>query len=590
MSDGTRGTRPDGGFQPWWRFPREGIASWPPAPFGWIRTERLIAAGRVVLAAFSLLALALDPSEPAISARSVESLVAGYLVYALVVFAGAWLAGALLVRLRVSVHVLDLAVACLVMWLTEGSDSPFFAYFIFALAAAALRWPWAGTLWTAAVALAAFLGLGLFAARVLADPDFELNRFILRSGYLAVVAVLLGYLGAHEHRLRAEVGALAAWPRSTPAQPEQHLREVLERAAGILGAPRLLLAWEESAEPWLQLALWSPRGLEAGREPPGTFEPLVAEPLAESSFVCNDATAAAPMVLHTSKLRWFSRYRGQPLHPDLGARFAIRSVIALVLGGTGVGGRLFALDKQRPSAEDLVLGEAMAHQVEAEMEQIVLIRRSQESGAEEERLRLARDLHDGVIQSLAGAALRLETARRLLSRNPVKAAELLVEIQDLLASEQQDLRSFIRDPGIRGLDPRTSGRGLEDRLEELRRRVESYWGLTVDLTVDLPEARISPSLAHEIDRVVSEALVNAAKHGQASGVEVTVGLDGSAVRVTVIDDGRGFSFRGDYDFAALTALKIGPVTLKQRVAAAGGSLHITSGEAGARLDVHLPLP
>lgn len=425
------------------------------------------------------------------------------------------------------------------MWLTEGSDSSFFAF----------------------------------------------------STGLVVVAVLLGYLGGRAHRPRAEAGALAAWPRNAPGQPEQHLRQVLERAAGILGAPRLLVAWEESAEPWLHLALWSPRGLEAGREPPGTFEPLVAEPLAESSFACGDAAAATPRVLlHTSRRRRLSRYRGQPLHPDLRARFAIRSVIALVLGGSGIGGRLFALDKERPSAGDLALGEAVARRVAAELEQIVEIRRSQELGAEEERLRLARDLHDGVIQSLAGAALRLETVRRLLSKSPVEAAELLMEIQDLLASEQRDLRSFVRDPGTRGLDPRSSGRGLDDRLEELRRRVESCWGLTVDLAVDLPDARISPSLAHEIDRIVSEAMVNAAKHGQASRVEVTVGLDGSAVRVTVTDDGHGFPFRGDYDFAALKALKIGPVTLKQRVAAAGGSLHITSGEAGARLDVHLPLP
>ncbi len=446
----------------------------------------------------------------------------------------------MLVRQRVDVHVLDLTVACLVMWLTEGSDSPFFAFFTFALVGA--------------------------------------------------VAVLLGYLVTREQRLRAEVGAISAWPRSAPGPPEQRLRKALERAAGILGAPRLLLAWEEAAEPWLHLALWSPRGLEAGREAPGTFEPLVAEPLAESSFVCADATAATPRVLHTSRLRRLSRYRGQPLHPELRARFAIRSVIALVLGGTGVGGRLFALDKERPSAGDLVLGEAVARHLAAELEQIVEIRRSQEVGAEEERLRLARDLHDGVIQSLAGAALRLETVRRLLSRNPVEAAELLVEIQDLLASEQRDLRSFIRDPGTRGLDPRASGRGLGERLEELRRRVESCWGLTVDLTVDLPDERISLALAHEIDRVVSEAMVNAAKHGHATRVAVTVGLDGSAVRVTVADDGRGFPFRGEYDFAALKALKIGPVTLKQRVAAAGGSLYITSGEAGARLDVHLPLP
>lgn len=386
-----------------------------------IRTERLIAGGRVALAAFSVLALALDPSEPAARAGSAGAVVAAYLAYALLVLSASWLAGVALVRVRVAIHAVDLAVACLLMALTEGSDSPFFVYFVVALVAAALRWPWPGILWTAAVALASLLGFGLYAAALPAAPSFELDRLILRSGYLAVLAVLLGSLGPHE------------------------------------------------------------------------------------------------------------------------------------------------------------------------LEQLALARQAHEAAVAEERVRLARDLHDGVIQSLGGAALRLEAARRLLARDPAAADELLVETQDLLASEQQDLRSFIRAPALRGPEARSSVQELEARLEELRRRIEQYWGLAVNLAVDLEEAAISPSLAHEIDRIVHEALVNAARHGRASAAEVAVGLDGTGIAIAVADDGHGFGFRGDYDFAALKARKIGPVTLKQRIAAAGGSLRINSSEAGARLDIHLPL-
>lgn len=565
-------------------------ASRPASPVRRISTERLIAGGRVVLAAFSLLALTLDPSEPKVYAGSAEALVAGYLGLALLVAAGAWLAGALLVRLAVALHALDLAVACLVMWFTDGSDSPFFAYFTFALVGAALRWPWPGTLWTAAAALAAFFGLRLYTTAVAADPEFDLNRFILRSGYLVVVAVLLGYLGAHEHRLRIDLGALAAWPRGARGQAEDHLREVLARAAAILGAPRLLLAWEEADEPWLLLAPWSRSGTELRREPPGTFEPLVAERFEGSNFLCRDAAAREPTVLHASAGS-FSERRGEaPLHPGLRSDFAIRSVIALALRGDGVTGRLFALDKPRPSADDLLLGEVLAHQVETELEQLVHLKRSQEAAAMQERVRLARDLHDGVIQTLGGTALRIETARRLMARDSGAADRVLLEIQDLLASEQQDLRSFIRDPGLRVPDPRAGDQGLETRLEELRQRIERCWGLAVGLTADLSGASIPPALVHEIDRIVHEALVNAAKHGRASAVQVAVDLDGAGVRIAVTDDGHGFPFRGDYDFAALRKLKIGPVALKQRIAAAGGSLHITSSEAGACLDVRLPLP
>lgn len=557
-------------------------------PFHLVRAERLIAGGRLGLAAISLCALALDPSAPAPSAGGAAVLIAGYLVYALVVLGIGWRWGDLLVRLRAGLHALDLAVACAMMWLTEGSSSPLFLLLVFALLAAALRWPWTGMLWTALIALAAFLGLGVYTAKVLGDAEFEIDRFILRSGYLIVAAVLLGYLGAHGYRLRTEAAGLAAWPRGVPQQPERHLRELLERAAGLLAAPRLLLVWEEPDEPWLRLASWSLQGFETWREPPGTFEPLVAEPLARVSFVCQDAAAPAPAARFASA-GGLARWRGAPLHAGLQARFEVRSVLALALGGTAVSGRLFALDKPRLSADDLVLGEGVARRVEAELEQLYFVERLQEAAATEERVRLARDLHDGVIQSLGGAALRLETARRLLAVDPEAAAETLVQLQDLLVAEQQELRGFIRDPGLRRGDPQGRGGELRDRLEASRRRVERYWGLAVELTADLAAATISPALAHEVDRIVHEALVNAAKHGQAGRAKAAVGVEENDLRITIEDDGHGFPFRGDYDFARLRALKLGPVTLKQRIAAAGGSLHISSTEAGARLAIHLPL-
>jgi hypothetical protein len=98
-------------------------------------------------------------------------------------------------QLRLPSHVVNLTVAILVSFFTEGPTSPFFLYFVFALLSTAVRWGWTGTLWTAAVSLTSFLGFGYFFAEVLQYPGFELNRFILRAVYLAVVASLIGHLG-----------------------------------------------------------------------------------------------------------------------------------------------------------------------------------------------------------------------------------------------------------------------------------------------------------------------------------------------------------------------------------------------------------
>jgi hypothetical protein len=239
-----------------------------------IRAERLIATSRVVLALFSLLAVWLDPHTSGTQARATYFLLLAYVSYALIVASVAWLAHGRIVRLGLVTHVLDLLFFSLLIYLTEGPASPFFIYFTFAIVAATLRWQWRGALWTAAVALLSFNGIGIFAAEVMNNPAFEENRFVIRSLYLAVMAGLLGYLGAYEERRRHEMSELAAWPPHRVRGSELPQPEVLESTARVLGARRLLLAWEEPDEPWLRLATWSNGEFRSWREAPEMFQPL----------------------------------------------------------------------------------------------------------------------------------------------------------------------------------------------------------------------------------------------------------------------------------------------------------------------------
>ena len=204
-----------------------------------------------------------------------------------------------------------------------------------------------------------------------------------------------------------------------------------------------------------------------------------------------------------------------------------------------------------------------------------------------ERVRLARDLHDGVLQTLTGAALRLEVARQLLGAEPEAASRLLEEVQELLIFEQRELRDFIGDLETeRASGPEAAG--LDERLARLAERIARLWDLEVALSCRLGERAIPARLAHDLYRLVQEALVNAARHGRASRATVDLQGDGPAIRVSVADNGRGFPFQGEYDFATLTAAKLGPVSLKRRVAALGGRLDIASSAAGARIEVSLP--
>jgi signal transduction histidine kinase len=550
--------------------------------------ERLIATGRVGLVALALLLIWLEPSGPGLSPRAVLALVGGYLACALLVFLRVWRSPAPLHRLPLLSHSFDLAAFCLVVFLSRGAIGPVLAYAAFPLVSATLRWLWRGTLWTAVAILPAYIGLALVSVEVVGGPTVEPARIIIHSLYLAGMATMLGCLGAYEERVRQEISLLAAGPGTLPREAPALVRDLLQYAGGLLGAPRVLMAWEEPEEPWFHLASWSQGELRWNRQPLGTYEPLVAEPLNGTDFLCPDARAAVPVCLHMSS-SGLVRKEVPPLHPELQARFAIGPVLSLRLQGQVVKGRLFCLDKSGRTADDLALGEIVARQVAARMDHFYLMQRLQQAAATEERIRLAHQLHDSVLQSLTGAALQLQTIGPLLEADRQAAHERLALIQRLLAEEQRDLRFFIQElkPAPLGLPGPDSG--LAARLHELGERIERHWGLRVDLRVERSEVRLSEGLLREIYLIVHEALVNAARHAQALTARVRVGVHQDQVRITVADDGRGFRFRGRYDHAALNDLKLGPVTLKERIGALRGGLIIESDESGARLEITLPL-
>jgi signal transduction histidine kinase len=270
-------------------------------------------------------------------------------------------------------------------------------------------------------------------------------------------------------------------------------------------------------------------------------------------------------------------------------RFDIGAVLSLSLQGKELEGRLLALDKPDLTSDDLLLGGIVARQVLTRLEHFFLLRQLQQAAASEERIRLARDLHDGLLQSLTGMALQLETVQRLLERDPDTARRRLLEIQRLIESEQRDLRSHIRELKPSPPNPAEMDSELALRLEGLAERVERHWGLRVEVNVGRLEPRIPRGLSQEIYFIVHESLINAARHADASAVRAELAVEDNGVRIMVVDDGRGFAFRGRYDHADLTRMDLGPVTLKERVASLGGSLAIDSSDTGTRLEIALPL-
>jgi signal transduction histidine kinase len=192
--------------------------------------------------------------------------------------------------------------------------------------------------------------------------------------------------------------------------------------------------------------------------------------------------------------------------------------------------------------------------------------------AEEERVRVAAELHDGPIQGLAALTYRLERARRRIQRNQADEAETILEsLQRHLADEIGGLRRLMSDLRPPVLDERGIGPALQD-LVELQCARNGLDG-AVDVNVDGP---VDPSLEVVLYRVAQEALLNAAKHAQATRVWIRCRSGDRGVELEVGDDGRGFDPGRAEDF--VRSGHFGLAGMRERVELAGGRWTMASGE------------
>jgi signal transduction histidine kinase len=508
-----------------------------------IHAERTIAAARVALAMASLLAVGMDPPEPARFAPLTYTLYWLYLGYAVALAGFTWTRPRLAAPVALTTHTIDIVAFSAFQYLTLGPSSPFFVYFIFSLFSGAIRWGWRGTFLTGAVVVAAFLTMAVSMGRTLGGTEFELNRFIIRVMYLCVAASLLVYLGRHEERLRVEIERLARWPAVVGADPGEAGGALIEHAAGILRASRVAVLWEARDEPWVNVVTWSAEaGAQASRHAPqDRGDPLAA--------------------LSDSHARTAPFQAGQ------------------------ISGRVTFIPLGTPTEETTPLAEVVAREIGASLDQIHLAQRLREVAASEERIRVARDLHDGVLQSLTGIRLELRALAGSLQDDEDRARERLVALERALSIEQRELRTFIAD-----LRPRAAAHhdgSLADRLHALGERIVLEWKTPVTMSVTPEHLQLPSPVGQAVPLMVHEAVVNALKHAHPSHVTVDVATMDGSLRIVVRDDGSGFPFKGHYDHAALAGIAGRPRSLFDRVTALGGQMTIDSAATGSTVEMAL---
>lgn len=391
-------------------------------------------------------------------------------------------------------------------------------------------------------------------------------------------------LGWRERRLHRELDAklrrLSEWPRVVPPDDVAVIREALEHLRYVFRVPRAAVLWELIDEPYHYLGTSSVEGFALTREAPDAF---VGQGGAESGAVFVGETrrlrATTTRIEETDALVIDRR-----LHERLGGT----SLLSAPFTSDSVTGRLFLLDLKRVARFDFGLLTLAASMLVARFENVGAMSVARAEAVATERIRVGRDLHDGLLQQFTGVVLQIETIHDLLERDPAAARRMLTQVEASLMHDQRELRAYVDQLRPRARRSSTEF-DLEGRVAELRERFRREWKIDLEVEIGAMHPLVTQSLGQETFRLVHEAVMNSAKHGQASKVVVSLGTLEDRLWIRVRDDGIGFPFHGRQDLATLMAKQQGPSVLAERIAALNGDLVVDSTEEGATLEMSLPL-
>ncbi|GAB4276806.1 MAG: hypothetical protein Kow0056_07630 [Coriobacteriia bacterium] len=201
-----------------------------------------------------------------------------------------------------------------------------------------------------------------------------------------------------------------------------------------------------------------------------------------------------------------------------------------------------------------------------------------------ERDRIAREMHDGLAQTLFSASLGLEVAMKRLQRDPDEAADRILEVQKMVTDGLAELRSYIYD--LRS--PRLQRYGLAEAIERYLEDVTAGKEREGRLSVIGKQRRLTEAAEGCLYQVAREAITNAVRHSGCSSILVTIEYGPDEVTLTVRDDGDGFDVKHAFRAASKRG-SLGLRNIRDRVTALGGRADVASSPgSGTYVRVRLP--
>jgi signal transduction histidine kinase len=574
------------------------------------RIERWLATARLGLAISALFAIWMDPTEIGHSPWAYW-LLSFYIMHGVAVMLAVRFRQQSTPAFRIVVHSLDVLWPALISAFATDQGNRFFLFFVFVLAAAAYRWGLWETLETASVAIAllwvesfivrqgfissadAFLQRHNLPGLSLDLTGLEPRHLFMRSVYLLIMGLLLGYMAEQQKKLRAEKVAITrvVGGARVEAGLTGTIQKVLDEILSMYAAQRAVIASQETNSYRVFLG---ELGISQGKlssltwvdAPPQDHETYLYQSLADTFYaIRNDGSFDLLALDHAG-----GRLRN--LSTDFLERLALAQQFRSVVGITFVfgqewSGRIFLFDSSLTGdrEEELRFLQELVRQVGPAVYNVYLMRRLRLRAGAVERARFARELHDGAVQSLIAVEMQVDVLRRQSTSRTAPITDELGRIQGLLREEVLKLRELMQQMNSMQVDAKRLLPFLTDTVERFQRET----GITARFVSEAAEIDMPPRLCRELARIVQEGLVNIRKHSGATHVLVRLSRRDTQWRLTLEDDGRGFPFSGRFSHAELEAVGKGPLVIKERVRLIEGELTIESNPGrGSRLEISVP--
>ena len=227
-----------------------------------------------------------------------------------------------------------------------------------------------------------------------------------------------------------------------------------------------------------------------------------------------------------------------------------------------------------PYDRDFVL--AVTGYASVAMENAQLYRHARAVATDEERSRLARELHDAVTQTLFSANLIADVLPEAWEESPEIGREGLRQLQQLMRGALAEMRTLLLELRPAALEKKPLGELLRSLCEAVSSRAQ----VRIDLTSTC-ECQYPAKVQLAFYRITQEALNNIMKYARAQSVRITLDCAADAIDLSVVDDGIGF------DPASVPAGRLGLVIMRERAESIGAEISVISApRAGARVEVH----